>query len=463
MYCEKCGRELRDDSTFCDGCGAKQHHAAFCIHCGKQLIAGAKFCDGCGGAQSVKEVEEPPVMVVEPVAPATNELPEQPKVKKKRKVAKWLIPVVAAVVVLAVAAAVVIPIIFPPMVTVNVLTGIKVTSSLHEYEEEIFYDDFGNPDVDLGLVYHPVIHSLWSYSPQLMEFDKHGNLLTGHMGEVPFEYDYDYDENDRIESCTVRWADGEKFVGWEFSYDRKGNLICALRDRDGISAIVRADFSYDDKDRLLQEYFFIASSADEEVRTYVYTVQAYEYEYDQDGNLSSVSYAEGSDIDDINEEIDDLDLDFQEVIRFGYDDEGRAEEVEYRDYQVDSGKNSWESLRFEYDRKGNLKAKDFSDLYEYNDFPLRNTYEYDSSGCLVRMECYQGDMTEPERVIEFEYEEVKMTKAAAQRYENWEKLMNLDCDSPCFQTRLDAFFVEHPGNGYYRRLFFYYLIPNPLW
>lgn len=66
MFCNKCGKEITNDSIFCSWCGAKQ--ATTCGSCGAELQNGALFCHKCGN--KVGDVPVAPVVsaVQSPVA-----------------------------------------------------------------------------------------------------------------------------------------------------------------------------------------------------------------------------------------------------------------------------------------------------------------------------------------------------------------------------------------------------------
>ena len=76
MFCFKCGKQIADDSRFCNFCGADQTPPAepviipiaesvkaFCFRCGKQIEADSRFCNFCGADQT-----PPAEPVITPVA-----------------------------------------------------------------------------------------------------------------------------------------------------------------------------------------------------------------------------------------------------------------------------------------------------------------------------------------------------------------------------------------------------------
>lgn len=56
--CSNCGRELSEDSKFCDACGEKliiPVQEIKCTHCGQVVNEGTIFCDQCGSRIIIKE------------------------------------------------------------------------------------------------------------------------------------------------------------------------------------------------------------------------------------------------------------------------------------------------------------------------------------------------------------------------------------------------------------------------
>ena len=62
MICNKCGKEIADDSAFCTFCGASvvKDQQLTCKQCGRPLEEGDQFCPSCGAsvaAQSAQQAE----------------------------------------------------------------------------------------------------------------------------------------------------------------------------------------------------------------------------------------------------------------------------------------------------------------------------------------------------------------------------------------------------------------------
>ena len=55
MFCNKCGKFIKDDTDFCPECGNKivretkvDNNVTFCNQCGKKIEGDTVFCPGCG-------------------------------------------------------------------------------------------------------------------------------------------------------------------------------------------------------------------------------------------------------------------------------------------------------------------------------------------------------------------------------------------------------------------------------
>lgn len=48
MYCQKCGKEITNDSIFCKFCGVKLNENQPCPKCGKEIPEDSNFCKYCG-------------------------------------------------------------------------------------------------------------------------------------------------------------------------------------------------------------------------------------------------------------------------------------------------------------------------------------------------------------------------------------------------------------------------------
>ena len=60
-FCTNCGKQVRQDASFCVSCGVQQKTKTderFCIQCGKQIKAENAFCVSCGAQQQSVTTEE---------------------------------------------------------------------------------------------------------------------------------------------------------------------------------------------------------------------------------------------------------------------------------------------------------------------------------------------------------------------------------------------------------------------
>lgn len=49
MYCQNCGKELKENDNFCPYCGEKTvSHQRFCQNCGAEIDAYTNICPSCG-------------------------------------------------------------------------------------------------------------------------------------------------------------------------------------------------------------------------------------------------------------------------------------------------------------------------------------------------------------------------------------------------------------------------------
>ncbi|MBQ9148035.1 MAG: zinc-ribbon domain-containing protein [Oscillospiraceae bacterium] len=378
----------------------------FCSKCGKELADDSRFCDGCGTARQRKAV------------------------KAKKKFPVWIVIVVAAVLVVGITAAILLPILFPGTVTVyrpTSFTSSRGDGTQVEYTYE--YDENGNP-TRWG--------NLTLMRTQEAEYDDQGNLTERYDVSVrngmvfegtPSKYKYSYDEDGRIKSCK-EYYDGNKLYEWDYTWDKKGNLVRVMLSEEPELAgtrIVRQDWEYDKEGRLITEYVCAVIYY---TPSMVYAVYRYDYRYDDAGRLEAWEY---NMTDEQVEDFEDLDYDALDFDRpavyyeISYNEGGKIQSVE-----TNFSGEPRES-EFEYDSDGNL---------EYGD-----EYEYDENGNLL--------VYGSEGQNEFEYEAVEMSKEAAQRYYRWESLLRLNI------WKTDYFPLLAPTN--HQDMFYYYLIPNPIW
>jgi len=102
-FCTNCGKVIKEDAKFCEGCGAATVAAAVprCPKCGKEIKGDSKFCEGCGAAIETAASEpvftaSAPATVSAPVITSNInlddvELDEEPDVEGLSDVWAWLL------------------------------------------------------------------------------------------------------------------------------------------------------------------------------------------------------------------------------------------------------------------------------------------------------------------------------------------------------------------------------------
>ncbi len=422
------------------------------------------YCDGCGASQKIVESN--------PVAPTMEDSPldidsaqaESKKAPHKKKLIKSIALVLVSVFIVGI----LVSILFPAKETVYVLTEIRCVSAYDDtervlYECEMEYDKFGNPlcSPDLYFVNDLVWNGQVSneYGSTELEYDSHGNPT--YISDNQHEFVYTYDILGRIQTCEEFDSAGETYAVWEYKWDVNGRLIQVVSDlEEGWDQIVRADFEYDWQGRLIKEFFFYIrdESLFEDLREEGFIdICAIEYQYDHSGNLETISsgWSKGHDCFDMK--LSEIDIDVHEIYRLGYDD-NQISEIEYistfapihldqSDYDHDI---EWAVKEFEYDRQGNLEPSD-------DDYPYE--FEYDKHGNLTRID------TNRNTYWECEYEEVRLTNKASERYYRWERMLYMDVDSLYLGLQNISFKARHPNfdKSIFCMYFYYLMIPNPLW
>ena len=320
----------------------------------------------------------------------------------------------------------------PKTETVYVLKNYTLTSPQGVEEYKYRYDDKGNPT--------RAFHML-KYHQTEAEYDEHGNPTeitfysmsdTERKYGTPEQYKYSYDDQGLIRSCK-QYFNGNKIGTWNFTWDKHGNLIrVMLDDEPEIGSnirIVRQDWEYDRQGRLVTEYVCVAIYTSPIEPAAEYGVYRCDYRYNKDGTLESYEYAAAEDFVDDFEDVDYEDLDYTNGIyyRYTYDDDGRilTSETNYR--------GEFTENEFEYDSQGNLD---------------REGFEFDDHGNLI----HTGGDSEYQH--DLEYEAVEMAPEAAQRYRRWASLYEWDIKTYYYPIASFATQTE---------MFYYYLIPNPIW
>ena len=396
----------------------------FCPECGNQLPDEAKFCANCGNAIEV------------------------PKKKKKG----LLVGLIAGITAVAVAGCAVGGwFLLGNKQTVYVCTEKKVydkNGTLYAVTEYA-YDDHGrllsqkldqgeNTEVwndELGIF----VYGDWSNPDGKIdtyyeyEYDKYGNMTRmayQYMGDsepTVEAWEYEYDKK-QIQSATVISNPGSEYEGkseYEFAYE-DGNLVAVYIESRATGEdipILRAE--YDSKGRITQSVHVMME----------WTI-IYDYEYDEDGNLTEAtcSTAPGKSFVEMGgDPVERAEL--ERVTKYGYDSKGRLAEVKIK---VSGASSSYEYF---YDGKrltaiGNKNGKEYEFEYDGNKL-LKGVgvggeeYAFDKNGNLIEVKTIEG------RTTRYEYKKLRLSKAdAAKHYQQW---MQLHAIHPAGENSLPLF------------------------
>ena len=331
----------------------------FCSKCGNQIPDDSRLCCYCGA----------PVAVPEPV-PAAGVPEIQAENKPKKKL--WIR-------ICAIATAVALLVSLGLFLYLNVFTVELwvLTAEYYEVPEE-HREKLGERLL------------LCSY-----EYDKDGNLIekwdashTAFSGDPELGQLVTYEYNE-YGDCISEEVDNSKIsedrvlgnVVWEYDYDYDGKLKTEkyqIRERE---ETLRATYEYDGN----KLYRIISGDMDSNVYSY--------REFDEKGNL--VEYCEHY----YSEEVIDI-----RKFEYSYDKKGRLVGIE-RYYEDETGTSSIE-LEFCYDRKGNLECVVF--LNADGEETGRFEYNVDKHGNVISL-----DTDDNNSRYTYEYKKIRVSKKQA--------------------------------------------------
>lgn len=419
----------------------------FCPNCGTNLEDGHVFCSACGASLQTSVSED---------IPMTPDLPVTPKKSSPKK--KILI-ITAVVTALALAiGAVAVYLVNNPTVYLRTKitqydadgqwartveyeyndqgspTEIKITSP--DYDSEEVWDEEskiyiynitpnGGQRVKIYTYeYNDEGHCTY-YDYVYKEYDSNGKVVSDSVDETVYGgCKYTYNDDGTIESIPTRGFElsgelGDYVSEYRYHYDDDGRLheISSHYELEAYSRIsVVAEYRYDSEDRLS------ASSCHWMEGAYIY-----EYEYDKDGRLETVSLSR----DNCGAPMDD-------------------DRVTETTNPVNSSPKLQYEAEFEYDSKGNLLSREVYD----GDGNLSSTVECEYDGkylSRVEFDDYTVEITDDENeaedmaedmdeddvvmvrdkhgnivkainsdggYAEYEYEAVRLTKALASQHES---------------------------------------------
>ena len=198
-------------------------------------------------------------------------------------------------------------------------------------------------------------------------YDGDNRLTTVDTGEGVVQYDYDQIAN-RLEKITL-----PNGVTTEYIYDASRRISRVISKEPDDSLISSYDYAYDANDNRTQ-IIEVASSGSITI----------DYQYDPINRLTRTDYSDGT---------------FE---AYQYDTLGNRLSKETQDgtivyeYDQDNRLLIAGGIFFVYDKAGNLKKRLASDKIE--------TYEYDFLNRLIRYEKDVTDGSEPDQLVEYEYD-----------------------------------------------------------
>lgn len=359
MFCSKCGAKLEDDQ-------------AFCHQCGKRLDA---------PQQPIITQPDPIIPAPDPVAEAP--VPAEPPAKKKSLKKKILIATAIVTALALVIGAVAIYLVNNPTVYLRTSikeydadgewfrtveyeyndqgspTEIKITSPDYDYEE--VWDDEnkiyihnstpngGEQVRTITYEYNDEGHCRY-YEDINKRYDASGELLETktYDSTKALDYKYDYNSDDTIDEIAYRGLTlndelGDYIGAYRYHYDDDGRLheISNENDHTDRETIV-SDFRYDKDGRLTASSYRMMEG-----------MTLYEYEYNRDGQLETVSFSRA-------------------YSQAPFDDEHITDLSDYED----SKPSVWNEADFEYDDKGRLVCRE---IY-IKDGTLTSTTELEYDG-----------------------------------------------------------------------------------
>ena len=417
----------------------------FCTRCGKPIADGSRFCGYCGAAQNHSQPQA--------AVPA-------PKVKKKSHKG-LIIGIVALCAVIVIAAGAAVMFLWPEGDSAPAGSDRVQTSSPTQEQRE--------QDSELVTVWRPVYHKVtladgpsseqefrydedgrvlqwpdWRilYPWYEVKYDEFGNITQWNNcqsgGYSSTSYQYTYDESGRIVECREN-DNGEQAAIWDFTWDDRGNLVQVMRTGDlsyGYTPYPRGDFEYDRKGRLVCEYLAYGEYYGPDGVPQELSVYRFEYSYDILGNVESVMCTVSEKMTVTPAEIDPKNLEYELVdsCKFNRNLSGQLISCECLNPNLDTPF----IFPYTYDENGNLDLSMHGDEVRWNEHG--NVLYCRWNGSSVR---------------EIEYEEVELTAEQAENYRRWESLLNLD-----YKRNLDPVDDSPIRHG---DIFYYHLIPNPIW
>ena len=264
-------------------------------------------------------------------------------------------------------------------------------------------------------------------------------------GYTLYDWQYDYDSAGNLTECYYTKYDDDGSINSDYSEDycyffnEKGEIIYVeYRTTQPMVSPLNYCFSYEDG-RIVNVDVYMTTYEGE---VYGDVVKNYRFEYDDQGRLSG-EYATFSRSEYCFEYI--------------YDAQGRAARVEY--YKNEDGEETRWTHEFAYNEN-----TIFQEIFK-EDGSLYNKYLYYAKNQILPLDAYDmedleflydenGNVTvcceDGGILCEYTYEPIEVTREQAERYYRQQQMIH-----------------THRGGGWYTQfyypVFFYNLIPNPVW
>lgn len=368
----------------------------FCQNCGNKSEENEMFCTKCG------------TLLAQPMTAGMEEpkVTKKQKTKKKRKKGVEPFLIYCGVVF-----------IFILWMVASEVDEKKSVYSINKILPTFFsnYEAVGGTDWDFCIYDKKgnITKAVKGQEIYIVEYDKKGNVTEWKALDGRSIYRCEYASGGKLEKVVSYDYLGNVIEMWNFGYDPNRSMVYMVHgDKNGVVGNLGEveEFYYDRQNKTWNYKHFLFSLTKEividkqgkllktvEYASYSgdYQLAEYEYEYDDRGNLSKLSWYDAKGL---------LCYD-----KYTYDDENRM----IKSKRIYSKSDSEHIKEYEYDKSGNVvKVEDISWDGEQ---VIIYKYEYDKSGnvVMVEQEDEKGDL---ESTTKYEYEDSNLCRIESRTY-----------------------------------------------